>query len=122
MKGKIITVVIVVILIGLAVFLTLIPDKPGKLDGFAMCIKDSGATFYGAFWCPHCRDQKALFSRSAKYLPYEECSASDGKSQLKSCTDKGIKGYPTWKFKDGTVLAKILSLEELASTTGCKLP
>ena len=34
---------------------------PGKYDGFAQCLKDKGATFYGAFWCPHCKAQKALF-------------------------------------------------------------
>lgn len=122
MKVKIITIIVILALIGLALFLVLAPAKPGKLDGFAQCIKDSGATFYGAFWCPHCRDEKALFGRSAKKLPYVECSAPDGKSQLKSCTDKDIKGYPTWEFKDGTRIEKVLSLEVLASTTGCKLP
>ncbi len=122
MKGKIIAIVVIVFLIGLAVFLALAPSKPGKLDGFATCIKDSGAIFYGAFWCPHCRDEKALFGRSAKKLPYVECSTPDSNGQLKSCTDKGIKGYPTWDFKDGTRKAQVLSLEELASITGCKLP
>ena len=32
--------------------------EPGKYDTFAKCIKDRGAIFYGAFWCPHCQAQK----------------------------------------------------------------
>ena len=40
-------------------------NTPGKLDGFAQCLKDKGAIFYGAFWCPHCQNQKKMFGRSA---------------------------------------------------------
>lgn len=122
MKAKIITVIVLLALVGLVIFLVKTPGKPGKLDGFASCIKESGTTFYGAFWCPHCRDQKALFGRSAANLPYVECSKPDGNGQLQVCTDKGIKGYPTWEFKDGSRKDSVLSLEELASTTGCALP
>ena len=31
-------------------------NLPGKYDTFASCIKESGALFYGAFWCPHCQE------------------------------------------------------------------
>ncbi len=90
-----------------------------KLDGFASCVKDSGATFYGAFWCPHCQAQKALFKRSARLLPYVECSQADGKTQTQVCIDKGVKSYPTWYFKDGSSQTGTLSLEDLAGKTGC---
>lgn len=122
MKGKIITVIVLLVLAGFLYFLVTTPGKAGRLDSFATCIKDSGATFYGAFWCPHCRDQKALFGRSAKNLPYVECSTPDSKGQTQECIDKGIKGYPTWEFKDGSMKDQILSLEELASITSCALP
>jgi thiol-disulfide isomerase/thioredoxin len=92
-----------------------------KYDTFAECLANAGAKFYGAFWCPHCADQKALFDKSAK-LPYVECSTPDGKAQLQACIDEDIKGYPTWKFADGTVVDKVMQLSELAEKTSCALP
>ena len=77
-------------------------DKPastgGDLSAFAQCIADSGAKFYGAFWCSHCENQKQAFGSAADKLPYVECSAPDGNSQLTVCSDNGITGYPTWVF------------------------
>jgi|GEM_PF-273826 len=93
-----------------------------KLDGFASCVKDSGATFYGAFWCPHCQAQKALFKKSARLLPYVECSNPDGKSQTQACADEEVSSYPTWKFEDGSVETGTLTLETIAEKTGCALP
>ncbi len=97
-------------------------QKPGKLDGFASCLKDKGATFYGAFWCPHCQNQKAMFGNSARLLPYVECSTPDGQSQFPACTQKGIKNYPTWEFKDGSRETGEVALSKLAEKTGCELP
>ncbi len=100
-------------------------SKPGKYDDFAACIKESGATFFGAFWCPHCQEQKALFGKSAKGLPYVECSTIDGQNQTQECKVKGIESYPTWHFAPtpttGTTTIKtgVLSFTELASFTGC---
>ncbi len=71
----------------------------GALGDFAKCLGQKGAVFYGAFWCPHCQDQKKLFGDFAKDLPYVECSDASGKEQLKLCADQNIKVYPTWKFK-----------------------
>ncbi|MDO8569911.1 MAG: thioredoxin domain-containing protein [bacterium] len=122
MKNKVIWIVVSVLVIGGVIWLVISPTKPGKLDAFASCIKDSGATFYGAFWCPHCQNQKALFGSSAKLLPYVECSTPDGKSQLPICTDAGVTGYPTWEFFDGTRESGEVSLERLGEVTGCKLP
>ena len=96
--------------------------QPGQYDQFAQCITDSGATFYAAFWCPHCQEQKAMFGKSAELLPYLECSAPDGKTQLQVCTDAGITGYPTWEFADGSRLNGTQSLETLAEKTSCALP
>lgn len=94
---------------------------PGVYDQFAQCIADSGATFYGAFWCPHCQAQKKMFGSSEKYLPYVECSTPNGQSQLQICIDEGIKGYPTWEFADGSRLSGEIELEVLAEKTGCEL-
>lgn len=121
-KGLILTIVILAVLIGLAVFLAKTPGKPGKLDEFAQCLGDKGAIFYGTFWCPNCNDQKAMFGRSAKLLPYVECSTPDSKGQTSECREKGIEAYPTWEFEEGEITQGVTSLEVLAERTGCVLP
>ncbi len=90
-----------------------------EVQALAQCLTDSGAVFYGAFWCPHCAQQKALFGKSENLLPYVECSTPDGNSQLQICADKQIKSYPTWKFADGTELTGEVSLDTLAQKSGC---
>jgi thiol-disulfide isomerase/thioredoxin len=97
-------------------------SQPGKLDSFAQCLGDQGATFFGAFWCPHCQNQKALFGKSEKFLPYVECSTPDGQGQLQVCIDEDITGYPTWEFADGERLNGEVELSVLAERTGCELP
>lgn len=95
---------------------------PSELDTFAQCLSDQGAKFYGAFWCPHCQNQKTLFGKSEKHLPYIECSTPDGQRQLDICIDAGIEGYPTWEFSSGERLSGEIPLEVLAEKTGCVLP
>lgn len=97
-------------------------SRPAPLDGFTQCLGEKGATFYGAFWCPHCQNQKKLFGRSERLLPYVECSTPDGRSQLPRCAGQKIEGYPTWEFKDGSRKSGEVPLAELAKTTGCSLP
>jgi hypothetical protein len=120
-KFIIFIVLVVVIISGLGIYFSLKPQAPGKLDEFAQCLDASGAKFYGAFWCPHCQDQKTDFGSSKKYLPYIECSNPDN-TQTQICIDKKIEGYPTWIFKDGSILNGRLSLETLAEKTQCVLP
>ncbi len=97
-------------------------NLPGALDDFAVCLKDKGVTFYGAFWCPHCQAQKALFGNSAKKLPYVECSTPDSQGQLKVCGDKKIVSYPTWEFADGSRETGEVLLAKLSEKSGCVLP
>ena len=94
----------------------------GKYDAFATCLKAKGASFYGAFWCPHCKSTKALFGSSVNLLPYVECSTPDGNGQLQICKDNKIDGYPTWVFADGSRLTGEVPLETLAQKTSCILP
>jgi thiol-disulfide isomerase/thioredoxin len=98
------------------------PSVPGKYDEFATCLKDKGAVFYGAFWCPHCQSQKKLFGTSQKLLPYVECSTPDGNAQVQACTDKNVTSYPTWVFADGSILKGEIPLQDLADKTACVLP
>lgn len=111
-----------VLIAGALAYFIITPPKPGVYDDFAQCLSDEGAIFYGAFWCPHCNEQKGIFGRSASKLPYVECSTADGRGQLQECTDAGITGYPTWEFADGERKGGVLELEELSEKTGCELP
>jgi hypothetical protein len=115
-------IIFALIIVGVSVYAVKGKNSgPGQLDAFASCLKDSGATFYGAFWCPHCQAQKALFGKSVKLLPYVECSNPDGKSQNATCNAKGIEGYPTWVFPDGSRLTGEQTLETLSSKTNCPI-
>jgi Thioredoxin len=109
-------------ILGVYIYVSNIPPPIGKYDTFASCIASSGATFYGAFWCPHCQAQKAEFGSSAHLLPYVECSLPDASGQNQLCNDKGISGYPTWVFKDNTTSTGEQPLATLAQKTGCVLP
>lgn len=128
---KIFIAVIVLLILGTVATALLqsgnsVPVGPGKYDAFAQCLKDQGAIFYGAFWCPHCQEQKKLFGSSVKFLPYVECSTADASGQTKQCVDEKITSYPTWKLSDGTAIPNEngagVTLETLASKTGCVLP
>jgi hypothetical protein len=121
-KFIIFIILIIVIIGGIGLYFGFKTENPGKLDNFAKCINESGAKFYGTFWCPHCQDQKKEFGSSMKYLPYIECSTPDGQSQLDICKDEKIEGYPTWVFADGSRQSGKLPLETLRDKTQCPLP
>ena len=92
------------------------------IAAFAQCLKDQGVIFYGAFWCPHCQNEKALFGVSKRLLPYVECSTSDGRGQLPICQEKLIMNYPTWEFADKSRETGEVQLAKLSEKTGCLLP
>ena len=114
-----IVIALIVASVGTSVF---VKAGQGQLDSFAQCLKERGVIFYGAFWCPHCQNTKAMFGKSAKLLPYVECSTPDGKGQLQICKDKGVTGYPTWTFPNSTTtLTGERTLQELSTASGCPL-
>lgn len=123
MSNKILvsTILFVLVLGGGIYWLATYESGPGQYDGFAQCLKDKGVIFYGAFWCSHCQNQKALFGSSAKLLSYVECSTPDGRGQEQICKDQEIEGYPTWEYADGSRESGELALEHLAEKSGCAL-
>jgi thiol-disulfide isomerase/thioredoxin len=123
-KWRIALYIIVLVAVALTAFVYFkyLPPPNGKYDSFAQCIKTSGALFYGAFWCPHCQNEKKLFGDSVKFLPYVECSTPDASGQLQVCKDASIQSYPTWVFKDGSRLTGEIPLSQLAEKTDCALP
>jgi thiol-disulfide isomerase/thioredoxin len=126
MNSTVWTVIIAIIVIGGTIggifFLDAKNTKGEELIPFASCLKDKGATFYGTFWCPHCREQKTIFGKAAPSLPYVECSTPDGSAQNDTCNEKEIKKYPTWEFADGERIEGVLTIEQLAEKTACEIP
>jgi uncharacterized membrane protein/glutaredoxin len=86
-------------------------------------LNQTGAKFYGASWCPHCKDQKRIFGSAAVRLPYIECSPLGGQSSptAKVCLDAGVRSYPTW-FINGEKIEEVLSIPRLAQKSGFKPP
>jgi len=83
----------------------------------AIHLTQTGAKMYGASWCPHCQEQKALFGRAASRLPYVECSTGGpGSPQTEACRAAAIKSYPTWIIA-GTRREEVLTLRQLADAS-----
>jgi glutaredoxin len=73
---------------------------------------------YGAFWCPHCHEQKLLFGKEAlEKLEYIECAEGGENAQPLVCRANGIEGYPAWQI-DGEIQGGVQSLQRLASLSG----
>ncbi len=121
MKSKIysiILVAVIVLVVALGVYLLYRPTSGGAaLDSFAQCLSRKGFAMYGAYWCPHCQNQKAMFGSSFKYVNYVECTEETAK-----CSAAGIQGFPMWITPDGQKLEGEQSLQTLSSVSGCTLP
>ncbi len=91
-------------------------------EAFGQCLARSGAIFFGASWCPVCEAQRRVLGPAMAEVRYVECSR-DGErgGQRSRCEDAGVEGYPTWVFGDGARMTGRLSLERLASRSGCRL-
>ena len=89
------------------------PEDP-YLKALATHLQDSGARFYGAYWCPACQAQKALFTASVERLPYVECTPG-GRSGPRAVdgVTRNIQEYPTWII-DGQRYPGVVSVERLA--------
>ena len=77
-----------------------------------------GAKKYGAFWCPHCYEQKQLFGKEAfDKVTYVECAdASNPRVQTPACQAAGITSYPTWEI-NGELVPGVQKLTKLAELT-----
>jgi hypothetical protein len=106
----------------LAVYWLGVRTRSARIDAFAKCLASKQAKMYGAYWCPHCADQKEMFGRSFQYLPYVECGIKGSRDEAVPCAQAGIKHFPTWQFADGGRQEGALSLRALGEKTGCGLP
>jgi uncharacterized membrane protein len=89
----------------------------------AQHLKAVDAKMYGAWWCPHCHDQKELFGQTAaKEIPYVECDPQGVNPQPEVCRAvPELTGFPSWEVK-GQFLAGTQTLETLAQVSGYSGP
>jgi hypothetical protein len=127
-----VTVLIIVIIIGFGFMKSIINNitdsnenvpstSTSKYDNFAKCLTEKGVVMYGAEWCSHCKEQKAIFGDSFKFIKYVECP-----DNTKLCLDNGVTGYPTWIVGTSTRMIegfdKNTTMKELSEATSCILP
>ncbi len=118
---KIVTAVLIVAAFAVVVYLGL-RKRGSRLDSFAKCVASKQAKMYGAYWCPHCADQKEMFESSFQYVPYVECGVQGSRDEAQVCKDAGVKHFPTWQFADGERREGTQPLQALGTKTGCSLP
>ncbi len=81
-----------------------------------------GAKKYGAFWCPHCYEQKQLFGKEAfKNINYIECAEGGKNPQRQACLAAGVKSFPSWEI-NGKLYPGVQSLDKLAELSGYQGP
>jgi len=118
---KIVTAVLIVAAFAAVIYLGL-RKRGSRLDAFAKCVAAKQAKMYGAYWCPHCAEQKEMFESSVQYVPYVECGVPGSRDEAPVCKDAGIKHFPTWQFADGERREGTQPLQALGIKTGCDLP
>lgn len=101
-----------------------------RYDTFARCLGEKQVKMYGAYWCPHCAEQKEKFGASFANVPYVECGIPGNSrgGETQQCKDEGIKKFPTWVLPPTAAnpqwerQERVFSLEELSARSGCALP
>lgn len=90
------------------------------LTDLALHLKKINAKMYGAYWCPHCTQQKEIFGKSAiQSINYIECDPRGENAKPNLCKAAKITGYPTWEI-NGKQYVGVQSLEELSKSSGYK--
>jgi uncharacterized membrane protein len=79
----------------------------------ARYLASTGAVMYGAYWCPHCQEQKEMFSEAASMLPYVECDPTGRGARPDLCRQASVKSFPTWVIGDQRLVGT-QSLDTLA--------
>ena len=95
--------------------------KNHRYDAMAQCMASKQVKMYGAYWCPHCAEQKDILGKSAQFV-YVECGVPGSHAETDQCTAQGVKLFPTWRFLDGTLKPGVYTAQELSDRTGCALP
>ncbi len=84
-------------------------------ESLAKCLTAKWAKMYGTETCPYCMKQKDLFGEDFKYVNYINCM-----EQPAVCGEANIQWVPAWEFTNGSQIAGLQSLENLAAFAGCE--
>jgi hypothetical protein len=96
--------------------------KDGQYAVLAKCLTAKGVKFYGAFWCPHCQNQKKMFGDDIRYIDYVECDPKGENSKTEECLKAGVERYPSWFFPGQGITPGEQKPEELAVKANCEVP
>jgi uncharacterized membrane protein/glutaredoxin-related protein len=109
----------------------LVENTSGEAEiGLAKHLKSINAKMYGAYWCPHCCEQKEFFGKEAlQDFNYVECAEGGKDVQTEACQKvadalgkQGKKfGYPTWEINN-QFYSQRLTPQELTQYSGYKGP
>src|SRR5690625_4648037 len=89
-----------------------------QLTALAEHLSDTGARYYGAFWCSACQQQNALFGPAKDRLPYTECTPNGRHGAVAfECVRADIQSFPTWII-NGERHMGVLEPRELARRSG----
>jgi uncharacterized membrane protein/glutaredoxin len=103
---------------GLAITTT---SGPAEM-ALAQHLQSLNAKMYGAYWCPHCHDQKSLFGKQAfALIDYVECAPDGKNSRADLCKAAKIEGFPTWEI-GGQKVDGTQALTKLAELSGYQGP
>ena len=126
--GKTIAVIIAIIVIVVGFMIALnfgvIPKKEyGPYDDFIICLKVSGAKFYGDYANADSLKQMSFFGDSLYVLEksgvYVECNSRGANPKLNKCKEVNLRLFPTW-IVDGVKYEGIQGLNKLSEVTGCE--
>jgi thiol-disulfide isomerase/thioredoxin len=110
----------VTVAVSFAVFSASGPGSPYQ-EALARHLRASGARFYGAYWCPACREQKRLFGNAASELPYVECDPKGAGARPDLCAQAQVRSFPTWTIR-GSRHEGVTPLDTLAALSGFTPP
>lgn len=96
------------------------PENYSQTEKLAKCLSAKGAKMYGAYWCPHCADQKKMFGSAFQFIKYTECDPKGPNADAQACQTAAIESYPTWMIPDGERLNGTTSLKDLAKWSSCQ--
>ena len=119
-RARLIWTGIVVVLIG--AYAAFWYHSNHRYDEFAKCLSSKQVKMFGAYWCPHCADQKEEFGKSFQYVNYVECAIKGSKEMTPACKAAGVQHFPSWQFGNGPLVEAVFPLQELSDKTGCSLP
>ncbi len=122
LKGAVVAVILFIV--GALAVHRLLTKPPASSDpaiaALAECLTQKGAKMYGAYWCPHCVNQKKAFGDAFTKIAYVECGVRGNPSaEEQVCKDQNIQGLPTWIFGDGTRVEGERTFQDLAIRSGC---